>query len=204
MTYYHSFSFFFAIVRDIFITIILFGIGFGAYVLEWPLFWLNIILASIWFVFVFFNVMKAYIDWCFDFILVTTDKIILIDQTSIFKQEIKPIHIENIGGVSTKTQFWNIFPFGILKIHLKEGLGGKDIQLKFVPRVQKIASMISEVVTRYQRRNPAQYVQAAPDQRYPPPPQQQYQNPPMPSPHSGSVGQMPPQGGELPGTQDVQ
>jgi hypothetical protein len=56
-----------------------------------------------------------------------------------------------VGGVSTQTQYWNIFPFGIVSVLLKEGLGGDRIVKKFVPRAQEVAAKISEVVTKYQR-----------------------------------------------------
>jgi hypothetical protein len=61
--------------------------------------------------------------------------------------------VENIGGISTFTQFWDIFPFGGMFIHLKEGLGGKDAVIKYVPNAQVMAGKISDVVTRYQRHN---------------------------------------------------
>jgi len=86
--------------------------------------------------------------------MITTDKILLVDQTSIFKREIKPIHLENVGGVSTETQFWDLFRFGALCLHLKEGLGGQSITKKYVPYAQRVAGILSDVVTAYQRRQP--------------------------------------------------
>ena len=115
--------------------------------------WTFGILSVIWFFFVFSSLLKIYIDWRYDFIVVTTDKVILVDQTLFFKQQIMPIHVENIGGISTFTQFWDIFPFGGMFIHLKEGLGGKDVEVKYVPHAQVLAGKISDVVTRYQRHN---------------------------------------------------
>lgn len=153
MTYYHGLSFLFAILREMFLTVVLFGIGIAAWLMEWPMGWTLVILALLWFGFVFFNVIKAYIDWQYDFILVTTDKVVLVDQTSVLHQEIKPIHIENIGGVSTETQFWGLFPFGCIRMHLKEGEGGTYIVKKYVPRAEEVAGKISDVVTRYQRLN---------------------------------------------------
>lgn len=152
-TRYHGLSFLFAILREILITIILFGIGIVGWMNDWPMGWLSGILFLLWLLFVLYNIVKAYIDWLYDFIYVTTDKIILVDQTSIFHREIKPLHMENIGGVSTETQMWGLFPFGKLRVHLKEGLGGEDMTLKYVPYASKIASQISAVVTTYQREN---------------------------------------------------
>ena len=151
MTYYHGLSFFFASLREMILTILLVAIGIAVGAWGAPIGWTVGVLFVLWFVFVFFNLLKAYIDWAYDFILVTTDKIIFVDQTSIFRQEIKPLNLENVGGVSTKTQYWDIFPFGIVSVHLKEGLGGDRIIKKFIPRAQEVAATISEVVTRYQR-----------------------------------------------------
>lgn len=151
MTYYHGLSFFFASLREMLLTILLLGIGIAAVSWGAPVVWTIAILFGIWIVFVFFSLLKAYIDWAYDFIFVTTDKVIFVDQTSFFRQEIKPLNLENVGGVSTKTQFWDIFPFGTVSLHLKEGLGGDRIVKKYVPRAQEVAAKISEVVTRYQR-----------------------------------------------------
>ena len=151
MTYYHSLSFFFASLREMILTILLVAIGVVATMWSAPLGWTVGIIFLLWFVFVFFNLLKAYIDWAYDFILVTTDKIIFVDQTSIFRQEIKPLNLENVGGVSVKTQYWSIFPFGIVSVHLKEGLGGDRIVKSYVPHAQEVAAKISEVVTKYQR-----------------------------------------------------
>jgi hypothetical protein len=75
MTYYHGLSFFFASLREMILTIILVAIGIAATVWGVPLGWTVGLLFLLWFVFVFFNLLRAYIDWTYDFILVTTDKI---------------------------------------------------------------------------------------------------------------------------------
>lgn len=151
MSHYHGLAFLLATLPHIGISILLFAfsgvlINFGA-----PAFITTTITAVVWFWFSGLGICRNIIDWKYDFILVTTDKIILIDQTSIFKREIKPIHMENIGGVSTSTQYMNIFPFGKIDIHLKEGQGGDKIQKSYVPNARKVASMMSDMVTQYQR-----------------------------------------------------
>ncbi len=154
-TRFHIFSFTFAIVKEMILAAFLvvftvFGLAYG-----WPMNWVGwtsgIILMGV----VLPRVIKAYIDWMFDFIMITTDKILIVDQTSIFKREIKPIHLENVGGVSTETQFWDIFKFGELCLHLKEGLGGQSITKKYVPYAQRVAGILSDVVTAYQRLRPS-------------------------------------------------
>lgn len=151
MTYYHALSFLFAIIKDIFVTITLFVTGVIAWQFSLPMGWVVGFLFIVWFLFVFFNVLKSWIDWRYDFILVTTDKLVLVDQTSIIRQKVNPIHLENIGSVSAETMYWDIFGFGKIVVALKEGEGGQNITLKFVPNAGQVAAKISQTVTYYQR-----------------------------------------------------
>ena len=151
MTRYHALSFFFSSLREMITTIVLFGIGIAAWYFNAPMGITVLILFVVWLFVVFFSFMKALIDWRFDFIMVTTDRVILMDQTSIIRRKVNPINIENIGSVSAETQYWGVFPFGIVQINLKEGQGGKSIVLRYVPNAPIVASKIGEVVTTYQR-----------------------------------------------------
>ena len=151
MTYYHALSFLFATLREIFITITFFFLGVGFWYFGAPMLWVTGGLFVLWFFFIFFNLMKAWIDWRYDFILVTTDKLVLVDQTSIIRQKINPIHLENIGSIASETQFWNLFGFGKVIVNLKEGEGGQFLTLTFVPNADQVAAKISQTVTYYQR-----------------------------------------------------
>jgi len=152
VTPYHILSFFFASLREFILSIVLAAAGVFAWWMEWPMLPVLGILLFVWVVFVFFNLLKASVDWFYDCIVVTHEKVILIDQTSVFKQEVNPIYVDNIGAISTETQFWNIFPFGTVKIHLKEGVSGNTLTLRYVPKAQEVASAISSVITAYQRK----------------------------------------------------
>lgn len=153
VTHYHGFCFIFGVVREMVLSLVLISFGVGAWMMDLPLVWTSGILFSFWFVFAFFGMLKAFLDWQYDLIIVTTDKVILVDQTSLFRREVKPVHLDNIGAVSSRTQFWGLFPFGRLQLNLKEGLGGDDITKYYVPSVERVASIISQALTEYQRRN---------------------------------------------------
>ena len=168
-TRYHGFSLLFSSIREIFMTIFVFFIGVGAWYLNMPMGMTVSILFGIWFFFVFFNLMKAWIDWCFDFIFVTTDRVILVDQTSIIKQKITPLHMENIASVTYETQFWDVFKFGIVDIRLKEGSGDEHRVLRYVPNSKEVATKISDVVTRYQRKPVEALQQQQPQESQPAP-----------------------------------
>ncbi len=152
LTRYHWMSFLFRTVREACITIALLVVIFLALEYEWPLYEIIGSAAAVWIVFVFFHVLRDYIDWRYDMILLTTEKMVLVDQTSFIRHEEKPIHLENVGGVSSSTQFLNLFPFGTLTLNLKEGLGGDALTLRYVPHAERVASLISDVVTKYQRK----------------------------------------------------
>lgn len=152
LTRYHWMSFLLRSFREFLVTLILAALVFVAWEYEWPIAEIIGIVVSLWVIFVLFKILKAFIDWRFDFILVTTDKIVLVDQTSVFSRQEKPIHLENVGGIAASTQFWDIFPFGRITIHLKEGLGGDAVTIYFVPHAQELAATIADVVTKYQRK----------------------------------------------------
>jgi len=103
-----------------------------------------------WIAFVLFGFIRALLDWRFDFLFLSTDKLIFLDQTSLFKKTITPINLENLGDVVSQTQWMDLFGFGIIRIKLKEG--GSEIVLKYLPRADTLVSQISQQITLYQRR----------------------------------------------------
>lgn len=151
-TRYHGLSFLFSSIRELFVTALIFAVGVAAWWFGAPMGYTVLILFAIWFFFVFYNLAKAWIDWRFDFVFITTDKIVVVDQTSIFRHKVNPIHIENVGSVTSETQFWDIFNCGIVRINLKEGEGNEKIILTYVPNAKEVASKVSDVVTRFQKR----------------------------------------------------
>lgn len=106
---------------------------------------------STWVIFVFLGWVEAFIDWRYDFIFLTTDKLIIVEQMSLFRKSITPISIENLGDVLTQTQWLNLFNFGIIRFALKEG-NGPEIVLRFMPHADALVAKISEQITLYQRR----------------------------------------------------
>lgn len=150
--YYHGLSFAFAMIRQTLFTVIIAAIAIGAFISGVPPWGLLVTTFLVWFFFVFLNAFTAYVDWYYDFVIITTDKVVLVNQSSIFKQNIKPINLDNFASVSTDTQFFDIFDFGSVSLHLKEGTGA-DITLKYIPRAEEVTAILADCVTKYQRRN---------------------------------------------------
>ena len=148
----HILSFLIKTVWDVVLTVVL--ITVSVYFYQIGLFALETILTVsflLWFFFIFFSIVEAYIDWKYDFIFLTTDKLIIVDQMSLFRKSITPINLENLGDVVAQTQWLNIFNFGIIHFALKEG-HGPEVMLRFMPEADKLVAKISQQITLYQRR----------------------------------------------------
>lgn len=148
----HVFRFLTAIVREILLTIAIVAVAVFVASLD-VLHWETVLLASVvlWLALVFFGLLQAFMDWKYDFIFLTTDKLIIVDQHSLFRKAITPINLENLGDVVAETQWLNLFDFGMIHFALKEGQG-PEIVLKFMPHADKLVAMISQQITLYQRR----------------------------------------------------
>ncbi len=148
----HIVSFLWHIAWEFLVTILLLlGCSYGYHVGILSVSAALTIFTVAWFIFVFFGLIEAYIDWKYDFIFLTTDKLIIVDQMSLFRKSITPISLENLGDVVAETQWLNLFRFGIIKFALKEGQGPAII-LRFMPRAERIVGQIAEQITLYQRR----------------------------------------------------
>lgn len=148
---YHGIIFVLALCKWGIVSAVLIALAGGALTIGLPWAWVSGVAAGLWLFFVFPPLLQALLDWRFDFTLVTTDKVVLFDQTSIFRQRVTPMSLENFATVSAETQWWNLFSFGILRFHAKEGLG-QEITLKYIPHAEEVATKIAEAVTIFQRR----------------------------------------------------
>lgn len=152
MVHPHVMSFLWHIVWEIFMTIVL--IAGCSYFLAQGILSVGMTIGIFimgWFLFVFFGLVEAYIDWKYDFLFLTTDKLIIVDQMSLFRKSITPINLENLGDVVAQTQWLNLFSFGIIHFALKEG-SGPEIKLSFMPNAERLVAKIVEQITLYQRR----------------------------------------------------
>ncbi len=149
--FFHGFRFFLAVLRDVLYTFLIVAITVGLGYAGLPLSWLVPLACVAWLLLVFRSLLRAYLDWQYDFILITTDKVIVVDQSSLFHQKITPMNLENFASASAETQFWNLFPFGILHFNLKEGTGN-GVNLRYIPHAHDVASCIADTITTFQRR----------------------------------------------------
>ena len=116
-----------------------------------PLLWVIVVAVIVWCVFIFMRVVRALIDWRYDLLMVTTDKIVVIDQSSVLHSSVRQMNIENLATVHSETQMLNLFPFGRLCFDLKEGIGAR-LCLPYIPRAERVASEVSQAIRQFQLR----------------------------------------------------
>ncbi len=148
---YHGFLFIMHSIGAVFSSIVIIAAGVGAAFANIPSVISVPVLLIAWLVFVVRPLLRAFIDWQYDELVVTTEKIILVNQSSIIRQEIQQMNLENLASVKALTQYGGIFPFGKIQFDLKEGTG-MALHLKFIPNAQQVCSSIGNCLVEYQRR----------------------------------------------------
>lgn len=159
-----KFSMFLFVIRSIralLISAVFIAVGVGFSFMEVPMLWVIDTLVVIWIPVVGWKWLTAYIDWRFDVLVVTSEEVIIIDQSSLFKRRIRQMNLENIATVSAESQYLNLLPFGKVHFDLKEGIGNA-IVLGYIPQSQKVASAISDAIVMFQRRSNTVAQAAAP------------------------------------------
>lgn len=147
----HGFVFFMKVLQSLFIGIPFIIIGYLTWLSGVALSWVIPVVLLVWFLTIIWPLVTSFIDWHFDVVMVTTEKLVVINQSSIFHAEIRQMNLDNIATVNASTQMWNIFPFGILCFDLKEGTGTRFC-LRYIPHAARISTIISDAVTLFQRR----------------------------------------------------
>ncbi len=148
---FHSMLFGLRLLKYLFYTACFAALGYLLWVMG-----TNVAIAAggmilLWLGLIFLPLLTAFIDWKYDTLILTTEKIVVINQTSLFRREIRQMNLENVAAVEAETQWIGLFRFGRLRFDLKEGTGER-LALNFIPQADRICSLISDVLIEYQRR----------------------------------------------------
>lgn len=153
-TGYHGFHFFLHILDDVVQALLLITGAYFMYHYDFP--YVGVLMSAILLSLLYFvalDFLRAFIDWKYDFIVLTTDKLLLIDQASLWKRDIREMHMENIASISCETQLLNLFGFARLKIDLKEGTG-TSVHYDYVRNAEDFARVASDQLVEFNRRYP--------------------------------------------------
>ena len=147
---YSRFIYLLGIVAQILVTLIVIGITTALLLYTaLPAQWVLLSTSIIWVLFVLFPILYKYIHWFYSFVLVTKERLVIVNQVSIVHREVTEVSLENFARVAAETQFWNVFPFGILHFTMREE-NSEPVSLHYVPHAEDAAKKIADVVTTFQ------------------------------------------------------
>lgn len=95
-----------------------------------------------------YQFLKAYVNWRYNFIVVSTRKVVIVEHHLFFYQNVFPIHLENISSTSFESQFLGFGHCGVLHFHLKEREGGstKLINWTYIPKPEVVAGVVENAI----------------------------------------------------------
>ncbi len=102
-----------------------------------------------------YQIIKSYIAWRYNFLIVTSDKIIIINHRSFLHQGMNSIHLDSITTSKFNSQYLGLVRCGILYLHLqeKEGQGStRIITIPHIPNPDTVASAIEHAIMLKQQR----------------------------------------------------
>lgn len=110
-----------------------------------------------WLFFAAVMALRAFIEWRYNFIVVTTEKIVIVDHRFVFSQSIRPVPLENVATTDAGSQYLGIGHCGYVNLHLSEVDHGtnKEFRIDMLPKPDVIAGVIENARTLKSQRSPA-------------------------------------------------
>lgn len=150
VTHRHFFAFVTRIWWQTLVTVVVIAINIFIIVQGWWDLYLTGPFLLTWFIAYAYFLMVAYIDWKFNFIIVTTQKVVLVEQKSFFHQQINPLNYEQISNTRVQSQFGGFFHCGIVYLNTKTPeRGGMYMELPYpyIPSPEDVAAVIEHGIT---------------------------------------------------------
>ena len=106
------------------------------------------VLSVIVFLLYLYQLIKAYVAWRYNFLIITSDKIVIVEHQSFLRQDVNTVHLENIKRSHAESQFFGIFRCGIVEIRLDEQIGAtaQVILLRYIPAADTVVSAIENAI----------------------------------------------------------
>lgn len=100
-----------------------------------------------------YELLKAYIGWRHNYLIVTSEKIITIEHRSFLHQKVNSIHFNIIVRSHFDSQYFGILRCGTVKINLDEKLAGsaRVITLRSIPAADTVVSAIENAMALHQQ-----------------------------------------------------
>lgn len=153
----HVFHCLTAIAGVLIVTVVLVAAGISAVSYGFATIAIVAILLTPWLLFALYRLIDAVIGWRFYFLIVTTEKVVIVRHRFYFRQEISPIHLENIVSTRSDLQFLGVGNCGMLHLTLmekKQGTSGEVLE-RYLPKPAVIAGAIENAMVLKKQRAPA-------------------------------------------------
>ena len=146
VTSHHFFLFFTRMILAGIITLLAIGLGVLAAT------FLPLLVTTIWILvwgcYFLLQFLRHFVAWRYNFLIVTSDKIVLVEHRMFFHQAITPIHLTDIFSTAIESQYWGIVRCGSLRIAFKELAAGKrkELVVSHLPNPGGIAGIIDNAI----------------------------------------------------------
>ena len=138
----HIISFFLHLLRPLIATIVLVAIAIVLFVWGILTMWPAVVLLIVWLVTAARWIFDAFINWRYDILFLTTNKLVIVDQESIVRNAVNSMNLEEISSVVAETQWLNLFSFGRLRITPRRAEGEVALMINFIPHPDVLAGSI--------------------------------------------------------------
>jgi hypothetical protein len=100
--------------------------------------------------------LHGFIEWRYNFIVITTEKIVIVDHRFIFSQSIRPVPLDTIATTDVGSQYFGLGNCGFVNLHLSEVKQGtnKEFRLDRLPKPDVIAGVIENARALKGQRSP--------------------------------------------------
>jgi hypothetical protein len=107
------------------------------------------ILFFLWALYYFYKISVGYIRWRYNYVVVSTRKVVIVEHRFVIYQNVFPIHLENISSTSFESQFLGFGGCGVLHLNLKEREGGSSRQINcpYIPKPDLVAGTIENAIS---------------------------------------------------------
>lgn len=113
--------------------------------------WIAIIILNVLFLFTLVRILKKFIDFEMDFMIVTKDEIESFNQTGIFKREIISLDIRKIRSISTQKDWFlkSLFNIWSLLILSEASKNHKwEIRFNYIHRLWKLKKLLTNLINK--------------------------------------------------------
>ncbi len=109
------------------------------------------------FLILFVFALRAFINWRYNIVVITTEKIVVIMHDFVFKQTVTPYNLDGVGSASAGTRYLGLGNCGYVDLYLSAVQSGTSVtvRLELLPKPSVVAGAIESARVLRSQRSPA-------------------------------------------------